>query len=205
MTEALLDIGPIRAVCFDVYGTLVPSLENDPYRWLLDQAPIALRRDLAQRWLTAPSSWETASVEAGLSHAASVEKGRALSRLLAGVRPHAATLKAFALCRARGWKIALASNLAQPYSQPLEQWLVPHVDAFVWSWSAGVRKPDARLFQEVEQRLGLSSQACVIVGDSATSDVAGARACGWQACLLEKGNAMAALLRWMASLPAPTA
>ncbi len=51
-----------------------------------------------------------------------------------------------------------------------------------------MRKPDARLFQEVEKQLGYESNEILMVGDSYASDVIGAKEAGWNyAQLCRKG------------------
>lgn len=54
------------------------------------------------------------------------------------------------------------------------------------SLEEGVEKPDQRLFQIAESRLGHAPGQILHVGDNPTDDFDGARAAGWQAVLLDR-------------------
>ncbi|QFG35521.1 HAD family hydrolase [Paracoccus pantotrophus] len=49
------------------------------------------------------------------------------------------------------------------------------------AWKVGAVKPERRFFGFVCERLGIKPAAVMMVGDSATSDIHGARAAGLQA------------------------
>ena len=74
------------------------------------------------------------------------------------------------------YKIGILTNGAH-----LAQWgkieksgLMPYVDAIVVSEDAGVRKPDARIFEIMAQKLNLDCRECVYVGDTFSLDIVGA-------------------------------
>ena len=56
-----------------------------------------------------------------------------------------------------------------------------YVDVLVVSEEAGVSKPDPRIFEIALDRLGFTADVTVMIGDSWTADVAGARAAGIRA------------------------
>ena len=62
--------------------------------------------------------------------------------------------------------------------------LLDRVDSFWVSDETGFRKPDARAFQPGLASVGLAPTACVYVGDSIATDVAGAVAAGMRAALI---------------------
>jgi putative hydrolase of the HAD superfamily len=59
--------------------------------------------------------------------------------------------------------------------------LAAHVDVLIVSEEVGLSKPDPGIFQMALDRLNVHAEDAVMVGDSWTADVAGARACGMRA------------------------
>ena len=50
-------------------------------------------------------------------------------------------------------------------------------------------KPDKGIFEVVERELGLTPDACILVGDHPVNDVAGAQRAGWRAVWLDRDDA----------------
>lgn len=103
---------------------------------------------------------------------------RALStdyiRLYPGVRD------ALEALRKAGYKLYLLSNAQAAYTAQelrlLE--LVPCFDAIYLSSDYACRKPDARFFKALLDGQSLDPEACLMIGNDATTDIAGARALG---------------------------
>lgn len=55
----------------------------------------------------------------------------------------------------------------------------PFFDVVLTSEKAGAPKPDARIFSEAIRRSGASKRECLMIGDNAETDMAGARNAGW--------------------------
>jgi putative hydrolase of the HAD superfamily len=87
--------------------------------------------------------------------------------------------------RARGLKIGVLSDctVELPEIWP-ELPLAAAVDAAVFSCTAGIRKPDPRLFNLVCRELGACPSACLYIGDGGGRELSGARAAGMRAVLL---------------------
>jgi HAD superfamily hydrolase (TIGR01549 family) len=87
-------------------------------------------------------------------------------QLLAALKPHA--------------RIAIVSNnlLAEQQGKVALCRFDAVVDALVVSEEAGVAKPDPRIFDIALERIGCRASEAVMVGDSWTTDVLGARAAG---------------------------
>ncbi|MGJ6980170.1 HAD family hydrolase [Aestuariimicrobium soli] len=104
--------------------------------------------------------------------------------------------------RDAGWPIVIVSNgTAQQQTAKIERLgLAPLVDAWVISGAEGVEKPDPALFRIAAERVGrpLSSDDWM-VGDSAESDVAGARAAGIGQIWFGRGRS------WTSTVEPPTA
>ena len=84
--------------------------------------------------------------------------------------------------RERGLKTGLVSNSMDPPWILLrdleEQELAERFDAVVFSSEVGVRKPRPEIFQAALERLGVSAEQSLFVGDRLDADVRGARDVG---------------------------
>jgi FMN phosphatase YigB (HAD superfamily) len=81
-----------------------------------------------------------------------------------------------------GYRLLLGSNTnelhARQFCRQFADWL-RHFDALVFSHEIGVRKPKAGFFEHCARLAGCAPAECLLIDDLA-SNVAGARACGWQ-------------------------
>ena len=94
---------------------------------------------------------------------------RGASALLASVRRHATV-------------VVVSNNLLEEQQDKLNYCdLAPHVDVLVVSEEAGVSKPDPRIFEIALERAGVGAVEAVMLGDSWTNDIEGARAAGIRA------------------------
>jgi putative hydrolase of the HAD superfamily len=88
--------------------------------------------------------------------------------------------------RAAGCRLAVVSNSEGTVEAMLENaGLRPLFDTVVDSAVVGVVKPDPRIFLLALERLSIAPERAVMVGDSPSADVAGARAVGARAALLD--------------------
>jgi putative hydrolase of the HAD superfamily len=79
------------------------------------------------------------------------------------------------------WDVSLADVLARVGLAPL-------LDGVVTSAQAGARKPDPAIFLRALALAGARPERCLHVGDSLAEDVAGARAAGIDAVLLDRSG-----------------
>ena len=89
--------------------------------------------------------------------------------------------------RRYGLKIGLVSNGARD----LDEFIRDHgldVDAAIGSRAHGKTKPDPTIFRAVLERLGVEPGEAAMVGDSPEDDIAGARALGIRAFLLDRDD-----------------
>ncbi|QLG63828.1 HAD family hydrolase [Halorarum salinum] len=184
------------ATSFDMFGTLV-SVERpaDP--------AAAVARELRERDVAVPDDWEAAyrevhvdapdgaeiplpaHVSAALaSRGADAPANAARRAVVAAFDPEVATLEgAVAAVRAAGERgpVGLLSNCSVP--ELVGRTLVrsglsrDDFDAIVSSVACGWRKPDARAFETVADRLGEPVDSLVHVGDDPATD-GGVRAAG---------------------------
>jgi 2-haloalkanoic acid dehalogenase type II len=121
----------------------------------------------------------------GLDHAEAREV------MLASIRFGAFADSAPALreLRGRGLRLVVTSNWDCSLDGVLaDAGLLDLVDGVVSSATAGVRKPDPRLFAQALELAGCPAERAVHVGDSPSGDVGGATAAGIRAVLLQRGG-----------------
>ena len=94
--------------------------------------------------------------------------------------------------RARGIKTAILSN--SPWGSPAELWreeldrhgLAAAVDAAVFCRDVGYRKPAPQAFRFVLDKVGVAPERALFVGDDPRWDIAGPRAAGMDALLIDR-------------------
>jgi putative hydrolase of the HAD superfamily len=193
----------VRAIIFDFFGTLTdPSAEarrrasfaataaalgvpGDAF-WLAMGASFPERivgrygdtratlREIARRCGADPTEPELdAAVRAQLAGAELVRP------------PRPGVLDLLDRLRGDGFRLGLISDCS---SELYESWAetpyAPRIDAAVFSWHKGCRKPDPRLYAAVSARLGVSPADCWYVGDGGSREHHGARRAGMRPVLV---------------------
>jgi putative hydrolase of the HAD superfamily len=99
--------------------------------------------------------------------------------------PRPGVLPVLATLRRRNLRLGLISDCS---SELAESWpetpFAPLIDAAVFSWREGYRKPDQRLYATVAERLGVTPQQCWFVGDGGSREHRGAAAAGMRPVLV---------------------
>jgi HAD superfamily hydrolase (TIGR01509 family) len=83
------------------------------------------------------------------------------------------------------YRIGLLSNGSR---LPESIGLGGYFETVVFAQDHRVAKPDTQLFDICRQQLGLSPEACVLVGDHPLNDVVGAKRAGWSAVLIDRSG-----------------
>lgn len=184
----------IRAVLFDVYGTLVRILRpTHPYRQLLGVVraldPTIDRAAFSRLVMTRPLGL----AEAGRLHAVQPSAIQALEqeleREIDSIELFPEVPQVLGTLRDRGYRIGVCSNLALPYASPVSRLLEGLVDIMVWSFEAGHIKREPPIYGLAADRLQVPPSAVLMVGDSYRADVEGPRAAGMQAMhLVRRGG-----------------
>lgn len=84
--------------------------------------------------------------------------------------------------KARGIKLAIVSNCSSE-----EVWIIrqsriyPYFDEVILSYEVRMQKPDRRIYETAAERLGVSPDECVFVGDGGSHELQGARSAGMTA------------------------
>ena len=198
-------LGHIRAVSFDVGGTLVepwPSVGHlyaeVAARHGVSAEPEELNRGFAAAWRAkgrfnyTQAEWFALVRQAFGARAAQLpeEFFPAVYRRFAEAdawRLHDDVLPALDHLAGRGIPLAAVSNWDERLHELLAALkLRPYFDAVIVSCDAGFTKPSPVPFELALRRLGVPASALLHVGDSASEDVAGAHAAGAEALLLER-------------------
>lgn len=86
-----------------------------------------------------------------------------------------------------GLRLVVVSNWDSSLHRVLElHGLAPWFEAVFASMEEGCAKPDSAFFRIAERHLGLAPEEILHVGDNPVDDLEGARACGWQAVLIDR-------------------
>ncbi len=102
--------------------------------------------------------------------------------------PYPETLKALSAVQ-RGWRTAILSNADDDYLSPALRRLGFTFDAVLSSEQARAYKPHPSLFQEILDRLGVSPEESVYVGDRQFEDVKGASQVGMGTVWINRAGA----------------
>lgn len=182
----------VRAILFDVYGTLLGiSQPTRPYRQLLGLAHaqgVGLSDDPANKMMSQRMTLSQAAQWLGVS--LSVAQAQALECELTGELdrvqffPEVPTV--LTSLRDRGYRLGVCSNLATPYVAPAWRLLAPFIDVAIWSCEVGRVKPDPEIYRLAVRQLGVPASEVLMIGDTYRTDVAGPQAVGMKAQLLDR-------------------
>ena len=143
------------------------------------------------------------------------ELGQSLSRsfcrpIFASARLCDDTLAALKALRSRGMRVGILSNT--PWGTPGALWrehldelgLSASVDVVSFCTDCGYRKPARQAFEHFLDRLGAPASRCLFVGDDPRWDLAGPRAMGMDAVVIDRlgeaGQVDATVIRSLAQL-----
>lgn len=185
-------LSPIRAVVFDVYGTLAEIRDRrSPFKQLLRYAEELGRpsqADDAALVMTQRGSFSELAERLGIATPEDLHR-----QLEAHLQAELLSIQLFddvnetlAKVRAHGLKLAVCSNLAEPYAAPILNQLSVTLDCYAWSFEVGAIKPEPEIYAYVLQRLGCNADEVLFVGDSVQADLHGPTSIGMQARLIER-------------------
>lgn len=98
----------------------------------------------------------------------------------------------FDYCKENGIQMGIITNGPELHQKNkieqlrLHQWISPE-NVFISS-SEKVAKPDKKIFQIAESKMGLDNKATYFIGDSFANDVVGAKNAGWKSIWINKRN-----------------
>lgn len=181
----------IKAVVFDVYGTLAYiSQVTNPYSQLirLSSTGCSNAANYRRTIMTNPGFIECAANNLGIP--ATIDDIRRIKNLLdkevASVELYEDAVGNLLNLKSKGMKIGLCSNLAEAYSLPIRELIPFEPDAVSWSFEVGAVKPEIDIYYNVLIKLGCEPCEVLFVGDSLKNDVLGPQAVGMKALHLNR-------------------
>ena len=179
----------VKAVLFDLYGTLVHlPLDRFPYMQLCRK--VGCRKRLRESMtVESPTLIDFCShldvklpddiTSLQLELEADIQSAVIFTNALSTLQE----------LKERQIRIAVVSNLATPYksvfySLGLDQF----VDFSVFSCEVGIAKPDSGIYETALSLLEVDGQDAIMIGDSMRSDVVGPASCGIKGILIDRGE-----------------
>ena len=202
------NIRPVRAVVFDLFGTLVPNLEPEQYLGCVRRVAERLGAPLdpfLERWRATfrsrmdgalpdgPRMYVSILEELGVAFddetLAAADEIRA-GFLLGGLTPKSDAVACLEALRDAGFALALATDCSSGTPSLLDR--TPLGSFFeVRAVSAHLRttKPDPRMYRHVLDGLGVRGEHCVYVGDGNSRELPGAKEHGMTTVWVDNGGA----------------
>jgi putative hydrolase of the HAD superfamily len=106
------------------------------------------------------------------------------------LKPYPHVMEVLSALKERGIKLALLSDAPKlnAYKRLVEVGMDNMFDVIVTADDVNAIKPSPLGFKAIMKKLGVDASECLMVGDSPTRDVAGAKAVGMKMCLAKYGN-----------------
>ncbi len=188
----------VRAIIFDLYGTLIEIGRPRFHKGIPRALAVGVRpwmEFVRQRLLTTAFDQTEELIEAVLDElpvlpALSARRAalELLNEELQSISIVPGTLSLLSFLKNRGYKLGLLSNLSSPHKQPVrELGLSDYFDAACFSCDEGIKKPKPEIYLRLCERLSVTPEQCVMVGDSLKNDVEAPTALGMRALLVSKG------------------
>lgn len=174
----------IKAVAFDVFGTLVRvERPTRPFRKLvrlLHEAGRRRQRDDGVRAMSnALDLRQAASLFGGIVSEENLCALEAeLHEEIQSISLFDDAIPTMAALKDRGIKVALCSNLAAPYGPPVLKLLPVQPDFCAWSYEASAVKPQPEIYQYLCDGIGCQADEILMVGDTIEAEMVGPRKFG---------------------------
>jgi HAD superfamily hydrolase (TIGR01662 family) len=189
----------VKAILFDFWGTLVENGTTSPTREVLRIMRVhrPFREFIGpfedtfftKKWDSQEQGFRAVFDAFGARpHPIALEKCVGLwnkNKLLA--KPYEDTEQVLQTLKSKGYKLALLSNTDNfSVDFVLDKYkLREYFDVVLFSYDCGLLKSDPRMFQKVLEQLGVDAAEAIMIGDSLETDVAGAKAAGVTAILVD--------------------
>jgi putative hydrolase of the HAD superfamily len=196
-----------QAVIFDLFGTLIPNFSEDEYECVLAEMAAVLEApaaEFAQAWkqdivprMTGCFGGEKSNIAHVCAKicwhpsAAQIAQAVRIRRAFTArcFVPKSEAVATLAALRQMGCRTGLITDCTAevPALWPKSP-LAAHIDAAIFSCVAGIKKPDARIYQLCCEQLEVQPQACLYVGDGSSNELAGAVQVGMTAVMIRDGQ-----------------
>jgi putative hydrolase of the HAD superfamily len=203
-----------KAVIFDLFGTLVDNLTLPEYEKIMAEIAkiVGAHPDkLRQEWL---DSYRERIIgvlptpQANIKHLCTklkisatedqIEKAARLRLNYTGraLKPRPDSLKVLGYLKKETYKIGLISDCSGEVPMVWENTpLAPFFDVTIFSCTAGMKKPDPRIYQIATESLGVQPQDCLYIGDGSSFELTGALKVGMYPVLIRTPEEVSADIR----------
>ena len=183
----------IKAVIFDLYGTLIYNKDTKPYLRLfleLGLSPEEMKQ--ARKVAMTEDFADLSSLVNRIKPGAAIPLQSYEEEVAEGVASAVLfpeTKKVLEELQERGLKMGLISNLASPYKKPFfNLGLEKYFDLVLFSCEVGLYKPDLRIYQRMLHNLECEAAHVLMIGDKKHCDVNPPKSLGMEAILIDRSN-----------------
>lgn len=193
-----------RAVIFDLFGTLIDNLTHSENKSMLSEMASILDlppEEFMVLWLDTSGQDRFTGVYTDLTHtlkALSLHLNREVTdtQVESAVRlrndyvkraivPRTGTTAILGQLKSAGYWLGIITDCS---AETVATWdsttLAPFFDTAVFSCSEGMTKPDARIYQIAAERLEVTPESCLYIGDGDSDELTGARQAGMHPVLI---------------------
>ena len=192
-----------EAVIFDLFGTLIDNFSRPEYESVLAEIASILGAppdEFVQLWLdtfpertTGVLPTPLANIEylcqklnisvtdAQIEHAIQVR----LDLTVRTMKPRQGSVEVISQLKSEGYKIGLISDCSGEAPMVWNDTpFAPLFDVTVFSYRAGIKKPDPRIYRMATDQLGVKPSACLYIGDGSSTELTGALQVGMHPVLI---------------------
>jgi len=183
----------IKAVIFDLYGTLIYNKDTNSYLRLFFELGLSPEEMKQARKIALTEDFaDLSELVKRIKPAAAIDLQSYEEEVAAGIssaRTFPETYEVLEALQKRYLQLGLISNVASPYKKCFfDLGLEKYFDTVIFSCEAGLRKPDPRIYERAIKELGLEPAQTFMIGDKLHCDVDGPAAIGMKATLIDREN-----------------
>lgn len=185
----------IRAVVFDLYGTLI-FIRNDRRAFVrfLDELGADTKEGCAQARRIAFTNYfsDVKKLASRINPEHDIDVVKHEIEIISELRRaecFSDTLDVLAHLKKKRIATGLISNVLIPYHRPFfDLGLRKLFDEYIFSCEVGLTKPDPEIYKMMLEKLGIDAHEVLMVGDSKNCDVDSPKAIGMQAKLIDRSG-----------------
>jgi FMN phosphatase YigB (HAD superfamily) len=177
----------VDAIAFDAFGTLCHVTKpRNPFAALFDRLGLA-GRELGHAAMTINLDFHSLAQLFAKGKKIKIDDlSKLLREELDSIELYPESLEVLQNLREKGYRLAVISNLAKPYSEPIKRLLDPYIDEYIWSYEVTVAKPEREIFARLCKRLDCLPMRVLMVGDTWEADVMGGSLFGMPSVLIDR-------------------
>ena len=185
----------IKAVVFDLYGTLIHLTdETKPYARLFVDLGLQTPKKFGQslRIALTEDFEDLASLVRRIKPDTQINLEpyqQELEDEQASISLYPKTREVLTKLKEQKIKLGLISNLASPYKKPFfDLKLNEYFDEILFSCEIGLIKPNKKIYQKMIERFTINPNQVLMIGDKVPADVYGPKSIGMNAVHLDRTN-----------------